>query len=59
MSTIQQATGKLVFRTRIDTVKGTIDTLKRESAIDAVVNQVSAFGKNNRTLLRNLTGFPR
>lgn len=59
MSSVQTATGKLVIRTRIDTVKKTVDTLKRESAMDAVIDQIEGFGRNNRQLLRNFTGFPR
>jgi len=59
MSYAQAATGKLMFRQRIDTVKGTIDALKSKSAFDAVENQLEGFGRNNRQLLRNFTGFPR
>jgi len=59
MSSVQTATGKLVLRTRIDTVKSTIDTFKRSSALEAVEHQIEGFGKNNRQLLRNFTGFPR
>jgi len=56
---VSGATSKLVFRTRMDTVKNTFDTLKRESAASALLNQVEGFGRNNRQLLRNFLGIPR
>jgi hypothetical protein len=56
---VEKATGRLVFRSRMDTIKGTIDSFKRSSALEAFQHQIAGFGHNNRTLLRNFLGIPR
>jgi len=56
MSSIAAVKGKLVYEQRMANLRATLGSLKSNGVLSAFDTLLNGFGKNNRTLIRNITG---